>query len=320
MDRQDWVEIAKRRILNVLRRRRFASNRQLDKKIAEAGPGDQRPEPMKISTAISQLIAEGKLIPHFIPQLGTFYSLADFGGHADEERRTLIIQLATEFRDLTRIPQACGKALERVVYTATIQAGIYTVLGTPDHPPAQGFAINGYVLEKECDHILIPKEFSNTRLVVEDKNLREWLHPSAEEVWGVIGKALRIPHAIPVLICRRMHYVGFPFFRRLGMLCWQVYNQFFSPEHVTEAQLEPFRNRDLLGFSDVTRDLTPPDPLTHFFSSTIPENIDDFAERFEANRPLLAEYAIAKRLDSAIPTPARNGLFHEFENLLPRLN
>jgi len=116
-----------------------------------------------------------------------------------------------------------------------------------------------------------------------------------------------------------MHYVGFPFFRRLGMMCWQVYNQFFSPDHVTEAQLEPYRNRDLLGFADITRDLTPPDPLIHFFSSTIPDNIDEFAERFEANRALLTEYAITKRLDSSIPTATRNRLYNEFENRLPRL-
>ncbi len=273
---------------------------------------------MKVSTGINQLLSEGRVVAHPVPQLATFYSLADFGGQADEDRRDEIIRLATEFREITRNPQACGKALERVVYTATTQAAIYTVLGTPDHPPAQGFAINGYVLEKECDHILIPKEFSATKLV-EDKNLREWLHPSAEEVWGVIGKALRVPHAIPVLICRRMHYVGFPFFRRLGMMCWQVYNQFFSPEHVTEAQLEPYRNRDLLGFADITRDLTPPDPLIHFFSSTIPDNIDEFAERFESKRPLLTEYAITNRLDSNIPTVTRNRLYHEFENRLPRI-
>lgn len=319
MDRQDWVEIAKRRVVNVLRRRRFASNRQLEKKISEAGPGDQRPEPMKVSTAISQLLGDGRLLPHPVPQLATFYSPPDFSGQADEARRDEIIRLATEFRGLTRNQQACGKALERVVYTATTQAAIYTVLGTPDHPPAEGFAINGYVLERECDHILIPKEFSATKVVVEDKNLREWLHPSAEEVWGVIGKALRIPHAIPVLICRRMHYVGFPFFRRLGMMCWQVYNQFFSPDHVTDDQLTPYRHRDLLGFSDITRDLTPPDPLIHFFSSTIPANIDEFAERFEANRALLTEYAITNRMDSSIPTATRNRLYNEFENRLPKI-
>ena len=198
MDQLEWVELAKRRVLKVLRLRRFASNRQLEKKISEAGPGDQRPEPMKVSTGIIQLVGEGRVVSHPVPQLATFYSPSDFGGQADEGRRDEIIRLATEFRALTRNREACGKALERVVYAATTQAGIYTVLGTPDHPPAEGFALNGYVLERECDHILIPREFSGPKLVVEDKNLREWLHPSAEEVWGVIGKALRVPRAIPV--------------------------------------------------------------------------------------------------------------------------
>ena len=316
MDGSEWVDLAKRRVLKVLRLRRFASNRQLEKKISEAGPGDMRPEPMKVSTAIKQLVDDGYLLPHHIPDLATFYTPSNFGGRPDEERRTDILRLAQEFRALTRIPQACGKALEKVVYDAATQCGRFTVLGTPEHPPAQGFAINGYVLERECDHILLPKDFEGSKLVVEDKNLREWLHPSAEEVWSVIGKALRVPHAIPVLICRRMHYVGFSIFSRIGMVCWQVYKQFFSPDHVTEAQLEPYRHRDRLGFADVTTDLTPPKPLINFFCETIPLYLDDFQKRFEANRALLTEFAIANRMDSSIPSPERNRLFREFQRRL----
>ena len=114
-----------------------------------------------------------------------------------------------------------------------------------------------------------------------------------------------------------MHYVGFPVFKRIGMLGWQVYKQFFSPDHVTDTQLGPYRHRDLLGFADITTDLTPPDPLIHFFSSTVPANIDDFAERFESNRDLLTEFAIKKRMDSSIPTPERNRLYGEFFARLP---
>jgi hypothetical protein len=239
MDEREWIDLAKRRVLKVLRARRFASNRQLEKKIAEAGPANIRPEPIKLSTALRELVREGRVIAEVLSELGTFYTPDDFGGPSDEDRRAEIITLAKEFRALTRVPQICGKALETVVFTAATQSGQYTVLGTPAHPPAQGFAINGYVLEKECDHILIPKEFSGPKLVVEDKNLREWLHPSAEEVWSVIGKALRVPHAVPILICRRMHYMAFTIFSRVGMTCWQVYKQFFSPAHVTEDQLEP---------------------------------------------------------------------------------
>src|ERR1700675_2653640 len=110
MDQRDWVEVAKRRVLKVLRLRRFASNRQLEKKISEAGPGDQRPEAMKVSTRIIQLVGAGRVVPHPVPQLATFYSPSDFGGRADEARRDDIIRLATEFRALTRNRDACGKA------------------------------------------------------------------------------------------------------------------------------------------------------------------------------------------------------------------
>lgn len=87
-----------------------------------------------------------------------------------------------------------------------------------------------------------------------------------------------------------------------------------SPDHVTETQLEPYRNS---GFSDITTDLTPPDPLINFFSSIIPANIDEFAERFESNRDLLTEFAITNRMDSSIPTPDRNRLYREFFARLP---
>src|ERR1700722_921088 len=128
MDERDWVQIAKRRVLKVLHRRRFASNRQLEKKISEAGPGDMRPEPMKLSTAINELLTDGNLLQHATPDLGRFFMPTNFGGPMDEDRRTEILRLTQEFRELTRIPQACGKALEQVVYSAAIKSGIYTVL------------------------------------------------------------------------------------------------------------------------------------------------------------------------------------------------
>jgi len=182
MDQRDWVAVAKRRVAKVLRRRRFASNRQLEKKISEAGPGDMRPEPMKVSTAINELVRAGTLLEHPTADLGRFFSPSDFGGQMDEDRRAEIIRLATEFRELTRKPPVCGKALERVVYTAATQAGIYTVLGTPDHPPAQGFAIIvatfvlPCILSRSIDIWKIPGDIAATRV----RKTTEFSEPNAE--------------------------------------------------------------------------------------------------------------------------------------------
>lgn len=312
MTEHEWIELAKRRILKVLGKRRVASNRQLEKKISEAGPGDIRPEPMKISLGIQELLRDGRVLRVAEPGLPLFYTPANFGGESDEERRRQITGLSREFLALARNPQACGKALERVVYDAARQSFRYHVLGTPERPPSQGFAINGYVLETECDHILIPADFQGPKLIVEDKNLREWLHPSAEEVWSVIGKALRIPNAIPILICRRMHWLGFAVFKNIGLLCWQTYKQFFAPERVSEDQLEPLRDSDLLGFSDLTTDLAPPPALINFFSTVVPNNIQAFRDTFEAQRDLLTHYAIKERMEAEINGARRSFLFHEF--------
>ena len=62
MQAQYWVALAKRRVLRILERRRFASIRQLEKKIAEAGPPAVRAEPVKISKAVTSLIAKGEII------------------------------------------------------------------------------------------------------------------------------------------------------------------------------------------------------------------------------------------------------------------
>lgn len=317
MTPREWINLAKRRVQRILTRRRFASHRQLEKKISEAGPSHMRPEPLKISAALSELVADGAVQSEPLPQLGTFYKPSDFGGPLDEARRLEIVDLYQRFRELTSNSQVCGKALERIVHQATFATDRYTVLGTPDYPPAQGFAINGYVLDRECDHILIPKDFHGPKVVVEDKNLREWLHPSSQEVWAVVGRALRIPNAVPVLICRRMHYIGFSFFKYIGMACWQVYCQYFSPS--VEDNLLRIRHTDGLGFSDVSTSIDPPSALVRFFQRTIPNNLKTFQARFEDYRPVLHHYAIDERLeDEGIRGAARNKLFEEFKETLPR--
>jgi hypothetical protein len=213
---------------------------------------------------------------------------------------------------VTQNPAICGSAFERIVKSAALASEQYRVIS----PAKQGLEIDGYVIGKECDQLLIPKKFTGPAFVVEDKNLREWLTPSSEEVWALIGKALRFPDAIPVLICRRMHYVGFTVFKHIGLACWQVYRQYFNPE--VEPQLAAIRHKDGLGFSDVTSNLVPPPALTGFFLRTLPKYADVFRTRFETNRGLLEHYAIKRGLEHDTPHHERAQLFDEFRReLLP---
>jgi hypothetical protein len=307
MQAEHWVALAKRRVGRILDRRRFASIRQLEKKISEAGPPDVRAEPIKISKALGSLTAKGQIIAERSPNLATFYMPNNFGGQEDQNRRDYILDLTRRFHKLTQNPTLCGAALEQVVKESALASEHYRVIS----PAKQGLEIDSYAIEKECDQVLIPKKFIGPAFVVEDKNLREWLTPSSEEVWALIGKALRFPEAVPVLICRRMHYIGFPMFKQIGLSCWQVYRQYFDPS--VETDLISIRHKDGLGFSDVTTVLTPPPALIGFFAKTLPKYAETFRARFEEHRALLTYYAIELGLENDTPAHTRQRMFRQFQ-------
>ena len=313
MEPAQWIELAKRRLLRTLARRRYASARQLEKKISEAGPADIRPEPMKLYTALRELLQTGAVLQDPVTGLTTFYTPRDFGSPTDQTRKQRILDLYHKFQSFNSNQDLCGFALEAIVDTAANRADRYTVLS----PAQRGLRINGVVLERECDHILSPRNFAGPVLMVEDKNMREWLSPSAEEIWSVIGNALRIPNTIPVILCRKLHHVCFTVFSRIGMMGWQLFRQYFHTS--IEKDLTDIRHTDGLGFSDITTNTEPPAPLIRFFAKTVPDNAAEFQKRFENQRKLLTEYAIHKKMETRneIGLETRSYLYSEFFRRLP---
>ena len=103
MQAEYWVALAKRRVARILEQRRFASIRQLEKKISEAGPPPVRAEPIKISKALTSLTTKGQLLQEAHPNLATFYKPSNFGGPDDEARRQYIL------RAHSPIPQTYAK-------------------------------------------------------------------------------------------------------------------------------------------------------------------------------------------------------------------
>jgi len=61
MDKGEWTELAERRIINILNKRRVASRRQLESKISEAGPPGMRAQPHHITKALTQLNESGRV-------------------------------------------------------------------------------------------------------------------------------------------------------------------------------------------------------------------------------------------------------------------
>ena len=300
MLKQGWLQLAEARIRNILTVRRYASQRQLEKKISEQGPAHKRPHPTHVFTGLKNLLRDGIVQSETVGgNLPKFFMPSNFGDDSDLRRRDFVLDLYLKFQAFAGSQMLCGKALEKIVDRAANLGQKHYVLG----PIPAGQSVNGILVEHETDHLLIPKGYDGPHVLVEDKNMREWLNPSSEQVWSVIGNALRFPNTIPVIVCRKMNFLAYRVFKEIGLLCWQVYDQYFDPS--IENELLPIRHKDGLGFSDVTTELEPPEALVRFFSSVIPENSAASAVQFENHRELLKHYALDSRLDGSKNTEGK---------------
>jgi hypothetical protein len=86
--------------------------------------------------------------------------------------------------------------------------------------------IDGVIIEAALDLIVVHRDGT---IALEAKNLREWITPQSLEVWALIGKAVR-HDALPVLICRKVTYDTFLFFKLIGGLAFQTHGQLFPAD------------------------------------------------------------------------------------------
>lgn len=311
--RREWRDLAKIRARRILRQRRYCSMRQLEKKISEAGPADMRPDPLILSEAKDELLGDGEIKREPVKGLPEFYTPADFdvAKRADARRRDQILGLYRKFAKLHKTGRI-GKALEWVVYNAALEAAPskFAVLGSPERVIGEGTPISGKGVGRPPDLLLIGCGGGGYVVDVEAKNLREWLSASSQEVWSLIGRAVRM-EAVPFLVTRKIRYPAYYVFQMIGLLAFQTHFQFFPPE--MEEEVIEIRHKDGLGFSDIRCSLDPPPTLVRYFSEHLPRLVPSALERFLGHREILRRYAIDLELERKIEPGRRSELYGEFE-------
>jgi len=130
-------------------------------------------------------------------------------------------------------------------------------------------------------------------VLIEVKNIREWIYPTARELHQLLTKAAAVQAAhpdvslLPILICRRAHKTTFYMAQDLGFLVYQAERQFL-PEHSTldrdergnQALLAEVRSE--LGFKDLVV-ATGPDPaMERFFSRTPHKVLPGYPDRWRS--------------------------------------
>jgi hypothetical protein len=152
-------------------------------------------------------------------------------------------------------------------------------------------------------------EIAGTLFGGEAKNFREWLYPDSWEIWAAISKCCELD-AVPVLVARKLPYVSFVLFGKIGMVGYQTHFQFFHP--VVEPELARVKHVDGLGYKDIRCTLEPDGNMVKFFQTTLPKIAPQFKTRFAATKKVLQYFADDQKLsDRSLHPRRRPAVFSE---------
>jgi len=310
MNRDEWVEIARRRILRILRTRRLASPHQLETKIAEAGPSYMRVNPHHISTALTSLRADGLVNLAHEVLTTKLYAPRDWDptSKTDSERLTRIETGYRDYLDVQRKDR--GRSLERITQKAIEETNQFHWYNRPGRPPPNGTIVSGSLLtgSGNLDHYLSHKGSQGLLIGIDDKNLRDWVYPHRPEIRTLLKKCLAY-NMLPVLVARKVHFTTRNVFHHLGALAFETHFQFFDP--IYEEQLTDVKHKDGVGFADIRYYEHPPPHLVKMFSSTLVNLLPHSWQTFSNNAQLIREYT-EEEIDYH-DLLVRLGLAEEFE-------
>src|SRR5713101_8389851 len=210
-NKDEWIFLAKQRVINVLQRRIAANIRQLEVKISESGPPDKRPEPHILATALKTLMASDE-VKQYKPkgesskEESVFYTLTPFYPDVAKKRVDELLVPYRIYRMLADKEEYCSQVLENIASASFQAAGHYTSLGKlPSTAPLDGV----YQMESH-------------KIGNEVKNAREWVYPHSGRIWVMIRKCLEI-EAVPFLLARKLPFVTRAIFSRIGILGFELH-------------------------------------------------------------------------------------------------
>lgn len=294
---RERIDLAKRRLRNILQAHVVANARTLENKIADAGPTNQRIDPHVLTIASGEMMRAGDILIYREGDGGTpWYYLK---GTPEDQ---LYVRLA-ELLDVHNQTQdrlftlRTGQALEIAVSKALqAQDALHSVghfrdlaehddstLYRKEEPPS---LVNGRVCKGKLDFLLYTP---NAGMVgMEVKNIRQWFYSDREEVQELLAKCCALD-AVPVLIVRRYAYEAYSVLTDCGVILHQMYNQRYANADVALALR--VKDKRLLGYHDVRVGNDPDQRLTRFIETNLPKVLPAARGKFDEMKDTLAEYA-----------------------------
>ena len=297
MSPEERQDIAKARLVNILKAHKAAGARTLEQKISDAGPNPLRVDPHVLTNARAILEADETVI-RVNRNNTTWYALASTPQAEVDAKLDLLVPIHTQLCNQA-FNLRLGQALEIAIYRVLRNSQALNFLGgfvdLDEHQDDQPYRkeeppsiINGHVIpgSRRFDFVA----FSDLRVPagIEAKNVREWLYPDRVEVRDLLLKACAVT-AVPVLIARRIPFVTFKLFNAIGGIIHQTYNQRFPAADAALAAQAA--DKSLLGYHDIRLGNEPDARLTKFIVQNLPPLIQPSHARFMSFIDLAHPYA-----------------------------
>jgi hypothetical protein len=182
MKRAQWLALAQKRLLSVLRARTVATDRTLEQKISDAGPNNQRIEPLVLTQARKSLMETGRIVSVKRGKTPWFH-LSETPPEEVEARLSILEPIYSRTQE-GMFTQRLGQTLEIAVFRALKGSGREFLggydLGKHDDdglyqrtdPP---LIISGNKIDKgPLDYVVFEPIGAGA---IEVKNYRSWLYP-----------------------------------------------------------------------------------------------------------------------------------------------
>jgi hypothetical protein len=294
---RERIELAKKRLQNVLRSHTVATARTLENKISDAGPTNQRIDPHILTSARNELETLGVIKTYRESQNSPpWYFLT---GTEEEILKARLAELGEVYRETLdkNFTLRMGQSLEIAVSRALQgqqnfeSVGHYrdldkhddSTLYSKEEPPS---IVNERVCKGRLDFLLFTKDAGTVG--VEVKNIREWFYSDRVEVLELLDKCCSLD-AVPVLIARRYAYGAYSVLTDCGVLLHQTYNQIYAQADATLAG--KVKDKRLLGYHDVRVGNEPDARLLKFIHVNLPILLPEARKKFDEKRELIQQYA-----------------------------
>jgi hypothetical protein len=332
VDEADYVERAKRRILDVLDDQHAVVPLELEARLAEAGFAGSglNIDPHHVTAAVRDLVSEGEVLRAGGSTRGG--RDIDTIQPADQRRRGTVIAKAAARKRLlyarylgwagttARYEHGqIGPAGEQAVRGGILAAGSLQPAQYDAGPVSQLLGVDlpgpldsaGYVVPLTAG---IPGQ--PVTVAIEVKNIRGWIYPTNRELYQLLHKAAVLQQARPtqpilaVLVCRRAHTTSYWMAKQFGFLVVDMESQYAGS--VEEAALDEVRNE--LHFQDLRVGTGPSLRVRDRFRDTVPEYATAFAARWQKTTANTAITDLIEKLRYATRFPERAALMTELRD------